>query len=791
MWLLILVILLLIFLAAIFFRKLNKVYFILSLCKRLKTMDGGPIEEKVFVVPGKTIFGNNFDLLIMTPEIMFSHFRQINWKTRNKSYLLYFWLSPCYNITNARDAEEIFQSTTTITKHILYELLKPLLGDGLLISTDEKWHFRRKILTPAFHFNVLQSFQEMFKEESLKLLEKLQKLDKNPIDVNEIISEFSLNNVCETAMGVKLDDVEGSSDYRKIIHKIERTIVKRACQKFAILEMKTILVAILRNFKILPLTKLEDLIFEGGLVLRTRQKINVNLKEKMWFLILITIIFLIFFVKFLIKLNENYFILSLCKRIKTIDGRPLDQKVKTISGKTIFGNNFDLLNMTPEKIFNFCRQCYAAAQGKNYLLHFLYTASYNITNARDTEEIFQSTTIIAKGVMYELLIPFLGDGLLISTGEKWHLRRKMLTPAFHFNVLQSFQEIFKEESLKLLEKLQNLDNNRIDVIEIISEFTLNSVCETAMGVKLDDVQGGNDYRKIIHEIERTLFKRTCNPLLYYRIIFYLFGDYKTHMKNIKVAHDFTSKIIEKRREEYLTEQKKSQGESKENEFGIKKRYAMLDTLLAEEAKGHIDHKGICDEVNTFTFEGYDTTATCLIFAILNLSLHPEVQRKCREEIQNLGDFTDLKIFDLNKIEYLECVLKETLRLYPSVPFIARTCDVETRLNGLVIPVNSQINIHLYDIMRDPEYFTDPNTFKPERFLNDTSNKRHPFAFVPFSAGSRNCIGQKFAILEMKTILLAILKNYEILPITKLEDLTLQNGIVLRTKQKIYVKLKKI
>ncbi|KAM7353951.1 putative cytochrome P450 4ac1 [Cochliomyia hominivorax] len=510
----------------------------------------------------------------------------------------------------------------------------------------------------------------------------------------------------------------------------------------------------------------------------------------MWFIIL-NIISLIILIILLRKLNENYFLLSLCKRAKTVDGSPLESKVALIPGNTIFGNNFDLLNMTPEKVFNYCREMNGKSKGRSYILHFLFSSVYNVTNAQDAEEIFQSTTTITKNVIYDLLKPFLGDGLLISTDEKWHSRRKMLTPAFHFNVLQNFHEIFKEESLKLLDKLQKLKNNTIDVGEIISEFTLNNVCETAMGVKLDDTHGGNDYRKIIHEIEGTIVKRSCNPLMYYRIIFYLFGDYKTHMEDIKIAHNFTSKIIEKRRQEYQAEKKKSPTDVKENEFGIKKRYAMLDTLLAEEAKGHIDHQGICDEVNTFTFEGYDTTSTCLIFTILNLSLHAEVQRRCRDEIQNLDDLSLLTVFDLNKLEYLECVLKETLRMYPSVPYLGRNCVVETRLNGLILPANTQISIHIYDIMRDPKHFEDPNAFKPERFLNDVTVKRNPFAFVPFSAGSRNCIGQKFAILEMKTILVAILKNFEILPITKLEDLTFQNGLILRTREKVYVKLKKI
>ena len=101
----------------------------------------------------------------------------------------------------------------------------------------------------------------------------------------------------------------------------------------------------------------------------------------------------------------------------------------------------------------------------------------------------------------------------------------------------------------------------------------------------------------------------------------------------------------------------------------------------------------------------------------------------------------MTVFDFKKLEYLECVLKETLRMYPSVPFIGRDCRTETILNGLIFPASTQISIHIFDIMRDPRHFPEPNVFKPERFLPETANRRHPFAFVPFSAGSRNCIGK--------------------------------------------------
>lgn len=170
---------------------------------------------------------------------------------------------------------------------------------------------------------------------------------------------------------------------------------------------------------------------------------------------------------------------------------------------------------------------------------------------------------------------------------------------------------------------------------------------------------------------------------------------------------------------------------------------MLDSLLHAEKQDLIDHSGICEEVDTFMFEGFDTTSMNLIFALMSLALYPEIQQKCYDEIQeNISD--DLQLLDmqqLNNLKYLDCFIKETQRLYPSVPIIIRECTTDVVFGEkIVMPKNTQINIHIYDIHRNPKYYKDPEIFRPERFMGDEMKERHPFAFIPFSAGQRNCIG---------------------------------------------------
>ncbi|KAG2465691.1 CP4V2 protein, partial [Polypterus senegalus] len=135
--------------------------------------------------------------------------------------------------------------------------------------------------------------------------------------------------------------------------------------------------------------------------------------------------------------------------------------------------------------------------------------------------------------------------------------------------------------------------------------------------------------------------------------------------------------------------------------------------------------------------------------------------------------------DLKKLKYLECVIKESLRLYPSVPMFAPGHEIPKGVNAIIIP---------YSLHRDPKWFPDPEKFNPERFLPENSSHRHPFAFVPFSAGLRNCIGQRFAIMEEKVILSTVLRHFEVESKQRREELDLTGELILRPENGIWIKL---
>jgi cytochrome P450 family 4 len=136
---------------------------------------------------------------------------------------------------------------------------------------------------------------------------------------------------------------------------------------------------------------------------------------------------------------------------------------------------------------------------------------------------------------------------------------------------------------------------------------------------------------------------------------------------------------------------------------------------------------------------------------------------------------------------LDCVIKESLRIYPPVPFISRRLSEDLIIDGVVHSKGGICNVHIFDVHRDPEIFPDPERFDPDRFLPENSANRSNFAFIAFSAGMRSCIGQKFATLELKVMLAKVIRNFKVFPVTTRQEIVFIADMVLRSKNPIIIK----
>lgn len=169
-----------------------------------------------------------------------------------------------------------------------------------------------------------------------------------------------------------------------------------------------------------------------------------------------------------------------------------------------------------------------------------------------------------------------------------------------------------------------------------------------------------------------------------------------------------------------------------------------------------------------------------------------MQEKIFEELESIFSGSDRPtvLEDLHAMKYLERVIKEVMRLYPPVPSIGRILSEDVQLDQYFLPKGTPIKVFIYFLHRDPRFFPEPEKFDPDRFLPENTASRHPYAYIPFSAGARNCIGQKFAMYEAKTLLSSVIRNFKITSVENRDELSLISEIILRTHNGINVKLER-
>ncbi|XP_072050354.1 uncharacterized protein [Amphiura filiformis] len=377
----------------------------------------------------------------------------------------------------------------------------------------------------------------------------------------------------------------------------------------------------------------------------------------------------------------------------------------------------------------------------------------------DTVKAILSTAEPKDEANYSLLRPWIGDGLLLSKGKKWARNRRLLTPAFHFEVLRPFTTIFRESAETLVSKWNGKCNGgerSIEMFADVSLLTLDGLLKCIFSIETDcqNLSSSHPYLQGVQDISDAIGQRVGFLPFYIDFIFELSPTGRKHRKAVNMAHDFTQSVIKKRSQEVKV------GLTRSN----KKMTDFLDILLSarDEDGSGLSNQEIQDEVDTFMFEGHDTTASGLSWMMVNMALHPEYQSKCRKEVDELMEIKSEKLEwdDLAKLPYLTMCVKESMRLRGPVPSIRRVTTRPLKFpDGRLVPEGTGISIVIDALHHNPHVWSDPMTYDPERFSPENIKNITPFAFVPFSAGPRNCIGQNFALNETKMVTAIILRNF--------------------------------
>ncbi|GFQ68458.1 cytochrome P450 4C1 [Trichonephila clavata] len=344
----------------------------------------------------------------------------------------------------------------------------------------------------------------------------------------------------------------------------------------------------------------------------------------------------------------------------------------------------------------------------------------------------------------------------------------------------------------LVKKLESLQHEEyVDISPLVILCTLDIVCETVMGASIGAQKGENlEYVSAVHNLGNFFNQRTVRPWLWLDCLFSLSSTGRGYDKDLHILHSFTEKVIREKKEERKNKPLRKE-EAAEDDFKSKKRLALMDLLLDLHLnEQQLTENDIREEVDTFMFEGHDTTAMGIAFALYCIGLYPEVQEKIHEELDTIfGEDCERHVTmdDARNMKYLECTLKESQRLYPSVPMIGRKLNEDIHYKNWIIPKGTTLHCNIYTLHRREDLYPKAEVFDPERFLPENSQNRHPYAYIPFSAGPRNCIGQKFALLEEKVVISNILRRFKVVSLDPSDrihakiEFTLRPAVPLRLK----------
>ncbi|XP_076255638.1 cytochrome P450 4C1-like isoform X1 [Rhynchophorus ferrugineus] len=391
-------------------------------------------------------------------------------------------------------------------------------------------------------------------------------------------------------------------------------------------------------------------------------------------------------------------------------------------------------------------------------------------------KILGSHKLVKKDELYRPIIECIGEGLLIAPVEKWRKHRKMIMPSFHQKVLDQFVVVFAEKSDILNNILNKHVGKEINMYDLLTKCTLDTVCETAMRLQLNIQIENNNYSYIFDKIMLLTYLRIFQIWNHIYWIWNFLGYEKKLQSYLKVFNNLSNKVIQEKLEE-----RQNNVENKNEVIlngGTKKRMAFLDYIMENESFTATELR---DEVNMFLFAGTDTTSSTLSFVFAMLGMFQDVQDKVLKEVLDvIGPDRYAEPQDLPNLQYTERVIKETLRLFPVGAFFVRSVTEDTDVGDFVIPKFSTVYFGVVYIHRNAKYWPNPLNFDPDRFLPEEVAKRHPCCYIPFSYGPRNCIGKNYAMMNMKVLVSTVLRKFKIhCAYKRIEDIKLKTNIVLR------------
>ncbi|XP_067941636.1 cytochrome P450 3A16-like [Watersipora subatra] len=357
-------------------------------------------------------------------------------------------------------------------------------------------------------------------------------------------------------------------------------------------------------------------------------------------------------------------------------------------------------------------------------------------------------------------------------GDHWKHVRSLLAPSFTSGRLKQMYPTINTCAEKFVEHIGKADSAPIIIKDYSSGYTMDVIASTAFGMDVD-AQSTLNHPFVQHAgtffgiPRKTTFftKLTKIATLLAVLLLPKFLQKRAQLssfasESIEYFHNIVKQVLDS----------ELNAVEKGNNFIAICADKLVD-LKDEETPPRVNHLGLewsqrgltSDEVaaNAISFfgAGYETTGTALQFFFYSMALYPEIQEKLYAAITEVAVDGHMSYEDLHKLEYLDWCLHESLRMFPPILRFDRVANEDCEINGKYIPKGLDVTCLVYAIHHDPEYWEEPEVFRPERFAEENKTELQQHAFLPFGAGARNCVAMRLALLEVKVAIVHVLAAF--------------------------------
>jgi cytochrome P450 len=355
---------------------------------------------------------------------------------------------------------------------------------------------------------------------------------------------------------------------------------------------------------------------------------------------------------------------------------------------------------------------------------------YIINHPEDIKRVMLSNhRNYTKGNGMDRVKILLGTGIMTSEGDLWRRQRRMMQPSFHRRVIDQFAALIGEVNEKYAQRwaAAAARGEPVNISSDSSELTLEIVLRSIFGTdleRLEQMMGVNPFEVVAKQSNRDL----------------------------KFAFQFRSlarlvnELIQRRRRE------------SEEHFDF---LGMLMLTRDRETGQPMSDKELIDEVLTLIVAGHETTAAALTWTWYLVATHAEAAERLQAEADALNPVGNLGLDAAESLSFTHQVLQESLRLYPPGWLLSRRAIEADELGGFPIAPRTDVLISPYMLHRHPQYWSEPEEFRPERFAGPDAEERHRFAYIPFAVGPRHCIGENIAMFEMLVHMHAMTRRFRL------------------------------